>query len=508
VPDFAGDRRDVVVIGGGLSGLTAGALLARAGQKTLVVEANDKAGGYAASIDEGGYRFEPAIHLAMGGNESGPFGPGLVHQVLDLLGVVDRCQLVRVDPFYTVRFPGLTLQVDRGRDGYLGSHLDQFPTQEESLTGLISIWSNVHTDFLKWPISPTLMDWPTAPVRWPRLVRYLNSTIDRVTKRFLSDPDLRAVHHALSPAYLGLPPSRASFLIWAVMMSSYVEEGAFSCIGGFQSLADAIADGLTSHGGELILGRKVIRIEVDSGQAKGVLLDDGRRIRGENVVSTIDARDTFEGLIESEHLPSRWMRRIRTAPLSISIFGLYLGTDLDLTAINPSLETFVMTDWDLEDGFRSEIEGKPGNVTVTIPTLADSGLAPDGHHQIIVQGAAPTDPEAVNETEIASHYLRLAQQVIPDLGNHITHALGADQGATGPSSLPLHRIGPIYGWDNSPSSSAIRRLPQKTPLKGLYLAGQWTQPGHGVWTVIASGVQAARLILNKSIHTGMYPIRL
>jgi prolycopene isomerase len=506
--DVAHDRQDVVVVGGGLSGLTVGAFLARAGKRTLVIEASNKPGGYAASVDDGGYRFEPAIHLAMGGNESGPFGPGLVHQILSLLDVADRCRLLRVDPFYTVRFPGLTLEIAGGRNGYLASHIEQFPREEAGLVDLTNLWADVYREQLSWPIRPRVLDWPTAPFRSPHLVRYLNATTDRVTKRFLNDPDLRAVHHALSPGYMGLPPSEASFLVWAVMMSSYVEEGAYYCEGGFQSLADALAEGLINHGGELILGQEVEAIEVEHGRTAGVRLDEGRVIRAANVVSTIDPRVTFGRLIKPGQVPDKLLRRLNSDSLSISVFGLYLGTDLDLTAISPTFETFVMTNWDLEDESRSEATGRPGDVTVTIPTLADPRLAPEGHHQIVVMGAAPTDPGIVDETELASHYICLAEEVIPDLGKHITYALGADHGPSGPSSLPLHLIGPIYGWDNRPANSATNRLPQKTPIRGLHLAGQWTQPGHGVWTVMASGVQAARLILNESTNAGLYPIGL
>jgi prolycopene isomerase len=444
----------------------------------------------------------------MGGNESGPLGPGLIHQILTLLEVGDRCEMLRVDPFYAVRFPGLTVEVAEGRDGYLASHAEHFPKEEKGIADLIGVWSNVYRDQLSWPIQPGVWDWPSAPFRWPRLVRYLNATTDRVTDRFLKDPNLRAVHHALSPGYMGLPPSQASFIVWAVMMSSYVEEGAFYCRGGFQSLADALVEGLIHHGGELILGRKVDRIEVEDDQAKGVRLDDGRLIRAQHVVSTIDPREAFGRLIDPRKIPHRWMRRVTAGSPSISVFGLYLGTDIDLTPINPPLESFVMTNWDLEDEFRSEAQGKLGDVTVTIPTVADPGLAPEGHHQIVVQGAAPTDPSIVDQAELASHFVRLAQQVIPDLGDHVTHALGAEHGPTGPTSLPLRLIGPMYGWDNSPSNSATNRLPQKTPFRGLYLAGHWTQPGHGVWTVMASGVQATRLILSESTNAGLYPISL
>ena len=61
---------DVVVIGGGIGGLTAGALLARAGKKVLVVEAQAQPGGYAGAIRAGEYTFDRADHLIMGCEEA------------------------------------------------------------------------------------------------------------------------------------------------------------------------------------------------------------------------------------------------------------------------------------------------------------------------------------------------------------------------------------------------------------------------------------------------------
>jgi prolycopene isomerase len=51
----------------------------------------------------------------------------------------------------------------------------------------------------------------------------------------------------------------------------------------------------------------------------------------------------------------------------------------------------------------------------------------------------------------------------------------------------------MYGWEPSPQQ--MRRLDNETPIRGLYLAGHWTQPGGGVYAVVLSGVQTAARIL-------------
>lgn len=130
-----------------------------------------------------------------------------------------------------------------------------------------------------------------------------------------------------------------------------------------------------------------------------------------------------------------------------------------------------------------------------IPTVCDRTLAPPGEHLVILQALIPSDAGELSPsvgTQFAEQLLVKAEQVLPDLRNHITFVEGYSDGD--PQPYPLHRIGPIYGWAALPQQSGPRRLAQRTPVSGLYLTGHWTQPGHGIWTVVLSGINTARLI--------------
>jgi phytoene dehydrogenase-like protein len=52
-----------------------------------------------------------------------------------------------------------------------------------------------------------------------------------------------------------------------------------------------------------------------------------------------------------------------------------------------------------------------------------------------------------------------------------------------------------FGWENTPAQTGGRRLSLAVPVGGLYLAGHWTQPGHGAYRAILSGMHAARAVL-------------
>ncbi|MFY9623207.1 MAG: NAD(P)-binding protein, partial [Rhodoplanes sp.] len=90
---------DVVVIGAGLGGLTAAALLARAGRKTLIVERNTSVGGAASTYKVGDLLVEAALHETS--DPRNPLDPK--HHVLKRIGVLDAVEWISTGPLYEAR---------------------------------------------------------------------------------------------------------------------------------------------------------------------------------------------------------------------------------------------------------------------------------------------------------------------------------------------------------------------------------------------------------------------
>jgi phytoene dehydrogenase-like protein len=498
---------DVVIAGGGIGGLTAGAFLAQAGKQVLVVEQEERAGGFAREFQHGPYNINPALHVIMGCGPAGPPGHGLIDSALRQLGVREQCEFVAVDPFYRVQLPDLQIDVPAGRDAYLEAHQRAFPEEASGLEDLVSLCSQVYQEFVRLPIVLRWRDLALMPVRFPKHFRYVNATLGSVMRSFLSSPRSMAAYAALWP-YLALPPSRVTFLQWATMMSSYVEEGAFYCRGGFQDLADALSGGLTNHGGELVLGARVTKIHSAGSCVQGVSLESGQEIRAPVVISNIDARVTFQGLLEPGQAPSRYMRRLSRLEPSLSVLGLHLGTDLDVHSLGVPKVTMIVP-WDLDSGYTDALNGKVPGLGMHIPTVCDESLAPPGEHLVIIQAFVPSeagDLSPAASARFAEDLLDLAEGVLPGLRDHLTFVEGLSE--EGQQHYPLHRVGPMYGWAASPQQIGPRRLPNRTPVEGLFLVGHWTQPGHGIWTVVLSGINVARLVLGENAAECLWPFAL
>jgi phytoene desaturase len=490
--EAARDRYDAIVIGSGLGGLTTAGLLARAGKSVLIVERHDRPGGYAHAFRRRGYRFDSAVHL-VSGCEPVPFeGGGVLHDLLSELGVRDRCDFARVDPCYRVEWPGLTLDAPCELDRFAEAHAERFPREAKGIRGFLEDCLTIRGEASRAEEQAGPL---RRPERFPLLLRHRRATLAQVLEARVEDPAARAALAALWP-YLGLPPSRVSFLYFATMLTSYVADGAYYCRGSFQAFADALVAAAVGAGGELLLRAPVRRILVERGRAVGVLLENGQRVRAPIVISNADARQTVEELCGAEHFPPRYVARLHAAQRSISAFVVYAATDLDLAAADLAHETFLYPGPDHEAAHASGLSGEPDWLSLTVPTLVDPSLAPPGQHLLVlttlVGASAGTRWRELKAPRMEALVQR-AERRLPGL----RESLHLSEAAT-PRTMERYTRnsgGAIYGFDVTPAQVGPGRLDNRTPLAGLYLAGHWTRPGGGVAGVVRSGLRTAGLVL-------------
>jgi phytoene desaturase len=503
--DAQHDSYDVVVVGSGLGGLTAGALLARAGRRVLVVERHDRLGGYAHSFTRRKYLFDSAVHLIAGGEPAMAGNPGMLPLLLDTLGVGDACEFRRLEPFYRAVYPGFQLDLPTGPD-FLQAHATQFPAERGGLRRLQRLSTLLTREVLRVP--PDLPTGQLADQGLPLLAQYHNATVAEVFDQHLREPRLKALLGTLWP-YLGVPPSRAAFDMWAPMLMNYLDLGVYYCVGSFQRLVNALGMALSRSGGEALLRTTVRRILVRRGQVCGVVLDNGQRISVPVVISNADPVQTCEELVGPTHIEPGYLGRLRGLRPSLSAAVLFLATDQPLQDAGIAHETFMFDHWDHEQTYRRMLAGEVPGLAVTVPTLSDPSLARDGHHLITVSTLLPY--EAVTSWRRSKPmYARLMLDKLDTLLPGITDRLTMAESGT-PRTMERYTLnlrGAIYGWEQTPDQSTTDRLPHRTPVGGLYLSGHWTQPGGGVLTVMSSGVQTAELVTGTPLLRRPRPVRV
>lgn len=295
---------DILVLGSGLSGLTFGALMARcAGRKVRVLEAHEHAGGFGHTFgfgkDENAFRFNAQLHYVWN------CGPGrTVDNVLQKLGLGSKVTFERLDPdgFDHMRMPGFALDIPSSQEVLLERLGALFPAGVAACRAFLDEVWRTDAALARVGGSGTLVELARGLPGLGVLMRHRNATLQNVFDRFSVPPQAQALLAMQWPDFL-LPPNQLSFFSWVLLFTGYCR-GACYPTHHFEHVVQSLVDTITASGGEVLLGRRVIRILLENGRACGALVEhvDARGVatgqteefRAAEVVSNMDPRQTAE----------------------------------------------------------------------------------------------------------------------------------------------------------------------------------------------------------------------
>ncbi len=501
------DAYDVVVIGAGGGGISAAAKLAMGGMKVLVIEQHDKVGGYMTAFERGDYRFEVSLHAM----------DGMGRELFPKLGIENKVKPIKLDPVYRSVFPDFTFDVPADPNLYRQRLKETFPHEATGIDRLFDDLERIYeamrcmtnlrdkkdTAATLWKIlkKPTLF--------WP-LIKYWDKTCSEMLSDYIHDEKLVALFVQLM-AYTGTSADRVSGIFFAMMWISYHHVGFYYFEGGSQAVTNALAEVVEENGGEILLNTLVTKILIEDGAAVGVQTKDGKTFRSRYVVSNANALDTFFKMVGREHLPEAYAKRLEQMTIGLPAFAVYLGVNRDFTeTFPPGIHSyFVNPGYRQDQLFKYFHEGDPEHALFGIInyTMVDPTNAPKGKNVIAVVSIMPYDYKgdwyesqsyekykALKE-EVAGIYLKRAEALVPGLTEHIeVMEVGS------PRTLEHYTLNPkgsIFGWEFCKEQSMMKRLPQKTPIKNLYLSGAWAFPGGGQSAVLMGGEWVAETILGR-----------
>lgn len=481
-----------IVIGAGLGGLSAAAFLAKDGFHVDVFERNPHPGGYACSFVRGRFEFEAALHELSG------IGPpekrGGCYKVLESCGVAERVEFLPIHEFYTSIFPDFTVTVPHGWEAAEEAYASEFPQERAGIKRLLSLMRNIFHEVGALSTATGALDMLTLPAKSTHLIRSLGLTTEQVMDREIEDPRLKALFCDIW-GYYGLPPSRLSWLLFAVANASYIEHGPYHVKGTSQALSNAFVDAIQDYGGTVHLRNGISGIEASGGKVTGVVTDEGEKIAADYIVSNANPITVCYDLLGKENVPASYFKALAEGHIAISTFNVYMGLDCPPAEIGVTGHEYFMHDsYDQDDHYRAMFTtDKQKYWVLTNYNSADPDFSPAGTSVMVLTSVLDGTPwTRIPPERYVETKERLAQEMIEETARRFPGL--ADHIEVAEVSTPLTNMrysgnpnGSILGFDYDLIGSPMLRLPNRGPLEGLYFAGAWVRMGGGFETCIQSG---------------------
>ncbi|GAB1457094.1 MAG: NAD(P)/FAD-dependent oxidoreductase [Spirochaetia bacterium] len=522
-------KHDVVIVGGGLAGLSAAAYLCKAGLSVAILEKEQKFGGLVNSFERDGFIFDGGIRAIE--------NSGIVTPMLKQLGI----DIDFLSSPVSVGFGKdvLRLASNESLEDYKMLLIRQFPNDADDIKAIIATIATVmeYMDVLYGIDNPLFLDLKNAPeyvykTILPWLLKYiltmpkvgkLQLPVDEYLARFTKN---QALIDMIGQHFFKKTPTFFALSYFSLYLDYRYP------MGGTGSLPAKMLDYIQAHGGEPLAKTEVSLIDP---QRRLVADTQGNEYEYTMLLWAADSRFLYRN-IDIASMPSgRQKARVQAKAIEVadkkggdSIFTLYLALNLDssylsdkasphlfytpvikgLSSLGPIPSMYTDKE-SIKTWIRSYLELT--TYEISCPALRDPSLAPAGKTGLIVSTLMDYGiVKGVSDAGWYDNFKDLCSDIIVEvLQNSIYPGLASailDKFSSTPLTIEKttgNSDGAITGWAfTNPSIPAIHDLPKvaqsvRTPIPGVYQAGQWSFSPSGLPISILTGKLAADAIIKQ-----------
>jgi len=505
---------DTIIIGSGMSGLTAGALLARFGRRVVVLEQHDIAGGGTHTFDLKGYRFDSGLHYTV------PWHSHLF-KLTGLRADVPECEFLGEGDgtFDKIILNTGELFRIKHKEEHLKDLYKMFPEETVGLDAFVRITDDGLISVQVFCFSKLFPLW-LQPYFWmivPKRFHPCNKTMKQVLDEHIKSKKLQTF---LSSLWLdsGGRPDEATLMLTGGAQRGLPKEGGCYPRGGAEGMARFLVGIILQYGGRVLVEAPVKRIITSADlSVTGVEMADGSIITAKEVVSSAGYRNTYESLLDEKARKASGVPKsfpVKQSPGFIMCNIGIKGTPQELQLSNTNVWFLPVNESGdmykpLDDYFRDPMAGDIPCM-ITWPSIKEQSNRND--NRISCQMLAIADNEwfaPFRDQKFKARspeYEQLKKQweekfhavlfkVFPqvkervefsDVSTPLTikhYMLVPDGAAVGLDQTPLR-----YSWEIQ------KHLDMSTPIHGLWMTGQDTLICGVVLAQLAGVITACRML--------------
>ena len=489
---------DAIIVGGGLSGLTAASLLAKRHFKVAVIEKSYQPGGSCGVFKRGHVTFDQGSAMLYGFGEAGFNAHRFVFNCLE-----EPIDIIRHDLLYCVNFKGRRINFWADIDKFVIELADVFPNEKKNIErfyhDMLKMYQHVMVEAPTYStadeINPkvALKSMLRHPVSYVRFLGYLNKSAKSLLDKYFNDPEILKFFDKLTSTYCYATVEESPAVLAAVMFVDNHLGGSYYPAGSTLFLPGKLEKVIEENGGDMFLQREAVSIVFESGRPTGVKLDDGRELFASNIIYSGTVWNLYGKLIDPKYSSERrreWAKQqVPTYPSVVLYAVVEKGVIPKDTA---PIEMLVGNPDKLDES----------EVTAYILSIDDKTLCKEDEHTVVAIGPTfegwDTKDDREYQSKKQSEQTRLIgvlEKRFPGFEQAVRYAEVAT-----PKTIERYTLkngGSVAGPKQMLRQHMFRRLHTRTEWDNLFCCGESTVMGTGTPTVTTSGLSAANALLKK-----------
>jgi prolycopene isomerase len=491
-------KYDIIIIGGGLAGLTAASLLAKRHLLVAVVEKSYNPGGSCGIFRRKEVTFDQGAAMMYGFGENGFNAHRFVFNCLE-----EPIDMIRHDLLYCVNFKGRRIRFWADVEKFADELSEVFPAEKENIhrfyRDMLTMYRHVMVEAPSYTTADET-DGKTAlksmlkhPVSYARFLGFLNKSAKELLQKYFSDPEIFKFFDKLTSTYCYATVEESPAVLAAVMFVDNHVGGSYYPAGSTLFVPGKLEKVIEAHDGDMFLQREAVSILFEDGKPAGVKLDDGQVLTAPHIIYSGTVWNLYGKLIDPKYSTEQrreWAKKqIPTYP-SVVLYAV-----LDKGAIPADTAPIEMLVGNPDKLDESE-------VTAYILSIDDRTLCAEDEHTVVAIGPTFESWDVQDDTEYKSkkqkEQLRLIgvlEKRFPGFANAVRYAEVAT-----PRTIERYTMkngGAVAGPKQMLGQHMFRRLHTRTEWDNLFCCGESTVMGTGTPTVTTSGLSAANALLKK-----------
>ena len=489
---------DVIIIGGGLAGLTAASLLAKRHLSVAVIEKSYNPGGSCGIFKRGHVTFDQGAAMLYGFGENGFNAHRFVFNCLE-----EPIDIIRHDFLYDVNFKGKRIRFWADVDRFADELSEIFPAEKENIhrfyRDMLKMYRHVMVETPTYTTADetdreaALKSMLRHPVSYARFLGFLHKSARQLLGKYFRDPEIFKFFDKLTSTYCYASVEEAPAVLAAVMFVDNHVGGSYYPAGSTLFLPGKLEKVIEENGGDMLLEREAVSILFENGKPAGVILDDGSTLKAANIIYSGTVWNLYGKLLDPAYTTAQrrdWARSQAPTYPSVVLYAV-----IDRSVIPEDTAPIEMLVGNPDQLDESE-------VTAYILSIDDRTLCGEDEHTVVAIGPTfaswDTEGPLIYQNKKQAEQERLIARLdarFPGFAKAVRYAEVAT-----PRTIERYTLkngGAVAGPKQMLGQHMFRRLHTRTEWDNLYCCGESTVMGTGTPAVTTSGLAAANALLKK-----------